>query len=229
MGIDEPTKRARKESDLRLSGQQETLHRVLSARYPELARMYLGAIMVLTARTNPEHLVMAGHSLRELMDKAPKYLDVSVKSISGHMKAKVGELATDWRKAESSSCCRAGSWKGDIDVVLRKFLAKTSSFFKWFDSHYPKIRDETAAVVRKLDASGRPLPQKLEQLNVSAWMKMRAYFIGVAKHEPSSVEEFMGWLDALERFLLDRLSPRTFQGTANIDGILKEARSDDKP
>ncbi len=58
---------------------------------------------------------------------------------------------------------------------------------------------------------------------MNTWSTIREYFIGVCKDKPVDPEEFQPYLSELERFLLDRLVPRTFDNQAAIDLILEEA------
>ena len=96
-------------------------------------------------------------------------------------------------------------------------------FFKWFESHYPRRRDEWHSALVRLDGSGRALPNRLASLNVDAWKNKRDYFQSVAHHgRDANEQELREWLDALERFLLDRLEPRTFDDLAEIDALLEE-------
>jgi hypothetical protein len=56
---------------------------------------------------------------------------------------------------------------------------------------------------------------------------MRDFFQAISHHLKTTDEtEFRQWLDALERFLLDRLCPRTFSDIDVIDTIIREGESD---
>jgi hypothetical protein len=63
---------------------------------------------------------------------------------------------------------------------------------------------------------------------VELWFKLRDYFVGIAHHggEPS-LDEFRQYLGELERFLLDRLSPRTFSDMDEIDFLIAQGESHD--
>jgi hypothetical protein len=55
-------------SGAHLVGQQLAVYRALAEQSGELAGWYLGACAVLMVPANPERLVQAGHSIRELMN-----------------------------------------------------------------------------------------------------------------------------------------------------------------
>jgi hypothetical protein len=57
-------------------------------------------------------------------------------------------------------------------------------------------------------------------------MATREYFQAIAHHGRQPPEEdFRARIDALERFLLDRLRPRTFADFDAIDDIIQEGES----
>jgi hypothetical protein len=60
-----------------MSVQQLALYEALGERAEELARMYIGALIVLANPDNPDRLPQAAHSLRELMEKIPKYKQIN--------------------------------------------------------------------------------------------------------------------------------------------------------
>src|SRR4029077_18363670 len=58
-----------------LDGRQKTLVEALSEKDARLGQMYVGALMVLENQGNPESLAQACHSLRELMEKIPRWYE----------------------------------------------------------------------------------------------------------------------------------------------------------
>jgi hypothetical protein len=158
------------------------------------------------------------------MEKLPEYLSVSVKAHRENLKDKVQGLADAW-SAIPMDPASPGPTVCDvkIDRCLTIFLGKAADFFKWFSEHHPRRRKEVHGVLERLDGSGRSLPAPLAELNVDAWEETKKFFIAVLHHRKVPTEdEFSRWLDALERFLLDRLLPRTFEDFAEIDALLQE-------
>jgi hypothetical protein len=213
-----------KDLSLTFTSQQHALYVSLSEKSPDLAKMYFGSLYVLNDPANPDRLALAAHGIRELMEKIPAFLDIEIKAHKESLKAKVIELDGRWKVTLSKSeCWKEQKWRGLIDVHLSRTLTLFHGFFEWFTFYYPRRNAEIAETLRGLDGSGRPLPGPLEKLNIQAWSEMRDFFQAVSHHgKQPTLEEYDSWLDPLERFLLDRLRPRTFEDTAAIDEILRE-------
>lgn len=206
-----------------LIGQQQTLHEALINKDPKLARMYLGSIAVLGQKSNQERLPLAAHGLREMMEKLPKYLEIPVQAKGQSLKQKIQELSSRKDKAaRNSSCHFKDGWRGEIDKPLDQLLQDLDEFFLWFIEANPTRKQRIARVIRVLDPSPSFLPKPLEEIQVSVWDRCNSYFQGVSHHTlESSEEEFSSPLSVLERFLLDRLSPRTFEDFAVIDDLIR--------
>jgi len=213
---------------LRLSQQQRDSYEALLEKDRTLARIYLGALLVLSCSDHPDRLALAAHALRELMEKIPSYVDVQMKAHREHLGTRDYELQQRWEATHEKTHSRMGlTWRGSIDEFLSQLLGEMDSFFAWYSEHFPRRRAEVISLLRRLDDSGCNLPEKLEELSAQEWMKMRDFFVHTAHHRrfPSD-EEFAHMQDALERFLLDRLRPRTFADFDTIDRIIYEGESD---
>jgi hypothetical protein len=188
--------------------------------------MYFGALVALTHTENPDHLAQSAHSIRELLEKIPAFLDVQTRAHQESLGSKVRELEDSWQTAtQRSASYDDGNWNGEIDRPLSKLLDKFQQFFDWFSEHRPRRRAEVAATLHRLDGSDHTLPTPLEELEIERWMRIRDFLQAVAHHRKQPTrDEFEGWLDALERFLLDRLDPRTFADFDTIDEIIEEGR-----
>ena len=212
------------------SGQQQALIRALDARNAMLGAIYRGGIMVLRDSSNPDRFPQCAHSMRELMEKLPEVLDVPAKAQKESLKAKVIEIEQAFIGAQRNTVCFSVSdgWDGQIDAHLRRFILRLTTFFEWFKSHHPRRRDEVHGVLNRLDGSGHRLPEPLAALNVDVWNELRDYFQSVAHHRRRTVEQdIVQWLEALERFLLDRLIPRTFEDFTEIDTLIERGQKDD--
>jgi len=213
----------------RLSGQQQALFCALDKRDCRLSMMYRGGIHVLNDPSNPDRFAQCAHSMRELMEKLPQWLDVPTSAKKANLKEKVREVEDAFCKVKkrTKTFSHPKDWCGAIDTPLQKFLVKLSVFFDWFQSDHPKRRDEVHRALTRLDNSGQELPKPLADLNVHAWGKKKDYFIAISHHIGLANEhEFLKWIDALERFLLDRLEPRTFDDLSEIDTLLEEGKND---
>lgn len=222
-----PAGAVKAQKPLDLLGRQRALHIALVEKNEHLGNMYIGALTALQNDSNPERLSQVAHSLRELMEKMPAYMNLPVKVKSETLGMKVREFSCEWKKVRTKSeHHRNPEWSEQVDGPLRKFLKKTEEFFLWFEQHRPKRKDQVALTLRALDPMGRPLPLPLEKLRVDEWEKIRDYFVGVAHHQIGAIHgEFISRLDALEVFLLDRLRPRTFADHDTIDSIIREGES----
>jgi hypothetical protein len=208
---------------LALSGRQLDLYGALADRSERLASMYYGALLVRDSGGNPDRFALAAHGMRELMEKLPAYLDVAMPAHAETLKRKVQEVEDAWNHVVNSSGWSSpqNAWQGSIDCRLRKFLAKLDSFFCWFRNHMPRRREEVSAVLRTIDPANRQLPRLLEERNVATWNEMRQFFQSVAHHGKTPAQvDFDKSVETLERFLLERLAPRTFDDFAEIDAIL---------
>lgn len=214
-----------------LTGQQRALVKALDEQrgYEGLADMYRGGLVVLADSTNPDRLPLCAHAMRELMEKLPERLEVETQAQHESLKAKVREVEGIFVSIRSKTACHDATegWRGPIDRPLGRFLSRFERFLEWFNSHAPRRRDEVHGALTRLDGSGRQLPGRLAELNVDVWQETHDYFQSVAHHRRLGTDEEMRqWLDALERFLLDRLKPRTYEDLEEIDALLAEENPD---
>lgn len=226
---DHPAERPTDRGELRLSGLQEALSQALEREGGDLLTIYLGALYILQQADNPDRLALASHNFRELMENILRVrADVRETTIS--LTSEVMNLRNDWhRAAKETSCLNGdGSWTGEIDKPLNRFLRKVADFFKWFDGHRPGRKKEIAGMLQEFDLIDIPLPNALEKLNVDMWDKIREFFLGVAHHgKKVGEDEFIRWQYAFERFLIERLQPPTFEHHAELDKLIQEGETRD--
>lgn len=212
---------------LNLLPQQSALQKALEQRDHRLGRYYLGALWVLADKDNPDRIHLAAHGIRELMEKLPEYLDVPSEAQREALKPMVREVEDSWSAVRARSACfSSGKWDGAIDGPLRKLLVQLDAFFSWFVDHHPRRKQEMHLALVRIEGSGRSLPPTLADLNIKAWEAIRDFFVNVAHHrnEPADAE-LMLWLDSLERFLLERMVPRTFDVMSEVDALIEGAES----
>lgn len=217
-------------TQLQLIGQRQAFYQALIDKDTKLAAMYFGAIAVLEQRDNPERLVLAAHNLREMMEKLPKYLDLPIHAKPLSLKEKVQELIRRRDKVVKNSNCHTDTgWQGEIDKSLQQFLGDVDEFSDWFKEVQPSRRQRIAKIIRGLDPSGSALPESLEVRQLKVWDRCNDFFQGVSHHTKDCAQEtFEDQLSILENFLLDRLSPRTFEDFAVIDKLIKEVEKGDQ-
>jgi hypothetical protein len=201
---------------MELTGQERALYEALLTLDEGLARMYLGSCFVRDQLQNPDRHALRAHGLRELMEKLPKYRDVPVVSKSPSLKDKVRQLASSWKPEFAAT---------DSTNVknLSRFLVGSKDFFEWFSTEHLTRREQAATILRQLDPLSRRLPDAIEGLRIKEWQACEGFFQGVSHHTLRCTDdEFEAFQDTLERFLLDRLRPRTFEDQAELDAIIEE-------
>lgn len=204
-----------------LETRQLRLYMKLADKSIRLARMYLGALRVLSQHENPDRLALAAHDLRELMEKFPEYVNISIRPPVS-MGTKVNELKETWLDAQKSTCRQDDMWGGTIDAKLSKLLQDMDAFFKWKERDQPSQIEKVVKTLRELDPARRRVPPSVEKIMGQLWRTINAYFQAVAHHGKGDTteEDFEGHLRELEYFLIERIDPRTFDDLDEIDAII---------
>jgi hypothetical protein len=215
-----------------LVGQQLGFYRALAEQDGRAATWYLGARMTLSNTNNPERLQQAAHSLRELMDKLHPIVGLPAKaegsdldkSEGGDLGSRFYAMTVKWEKAKRGSKCYAeGVWSGEIDDAARRGLAAVDEAIEWQRKNRPRRKETYREKIRALDVSRRPLPSWIEDTHVMLWDKLRDYFVKVCHHgRETDEDEFSAKLHELERFVLERLKPRTYAEQATLDQLIAE-------
>lgn len=207
-----------------LNARQMKLVEVLKAKDESLSNMFEGALDTLNNTRNPEHLPQAAHSIRELMEKLPRYIDVQT-SNKFDIKNRVNQLIQYWEKIKGT-CDNIIANELDnveIDDKFRKFLNKVDTFFTDYNQHSPSKRKETADTLSTIDLSEIGLPESLMSLDCKKWLEFNMFFQGISHHGRKTTDEvFNQWLDAFERFLVERMVPQTFDSFDQLDELIAE-------
>lgn len=210
-----------------LTGRQRTLWETLRERDEGLASMYLGALITLSDATNPERLSQAAHSLREVMDKLPRYYSLPVPQSHSPLMSKVRALEEEWKRLVGTASNHSSSGSvGDIDDPPARFLRSCGNFFTWFAEEFPRHRKMVGSMLSQSDPRRITMPETLQTRVVEDWDELRNFFLSVLHHDsvPNEVE-FQERLAGLEFFLLDRLQPKTFADFDELDRIMEEGES----
>lgn len=198
-----------------LTSRQRKLHEALVSKKQLAADLYFSALLALNQPDNPCRHIMAGHAIREMVNKLPEFLDIPQPDKPANIKAKVNDLKTAWDKCSASG---ADAWDNSVDARLQNFIKKVKQFFLWYVHEHASRYERNAALVRGLDLSLNKLPQQLEIVRVQEWQHHYDYFTGVAHlGDPTAFDQ---WFEALENRLLDMLIPRTFDDFEAIDELL---------
>jgi len=210
----------------RIAGRQQLVHRSLAEKSEPLAALYECALRVMWDRSNPGRVLLAAHSIREMMGGLPSVLALPVLAEQGRLGDQINALEPIWNGAANSRCHREGEWAGDIDGPLQKLLKALHKLFEWWKESRPKRRDVAAGLFRQSDPSGLPLPEMLEKKRVDSWLGLHNYFVRVAHQSVTTPDEFRERLDELEQILLDTLYRRPSEDLSAIDAILAEETPD---
>jgi hypothetical protein len=204
-----------------LEGQQ----RAIAEQDETLASWYYGARVALATRGNPEDLVHAAHSIRELMNNLHTVAEVPAKREEGRLGDKFDAMAGKWEKGKRNSKCFGDEgWTGEIDDAARRAFAAVDDAIEWQQENRPRWKETHRSTIRGLDVSQRALPSWIEDKFVELWDQLRTYFIDVCHHRlATDADEFASALDTFERFVLDRLKPRTFAEQQTLDDLIREA------
>jgi hypothetical protein len=219
-----------------LNGQQRRVHRALTENEPArtLAAMYLGALQVLGDPTNGDRLPLAAHGLRELAGKFLERIAVfGTDSAPGRSRKGRTNLTQAVRQHQEAfariktptNANKPKNWVGlSISTEIGGYLSKSVAFFEAFEEQHPKRQRFTVEALRRVDPTPSRLPEKIEELRAEEWMECLDFFTKVCHHDVvTDAQEVDSWLNVLERFVLDRLVPRTFDDQAEIKKLIEEA------
>lgn len=212
-------------ASLSLTAEKVALHRALTREDQKLARMYLGAVRVLDDGTNPDGTAQAAHSFRELMEKFARKKGVPLRVPGENLTSKVRALEGVYTRMKKKCGRGVVDAKGGLITEVRDFIAGADRLFDWVGQSMPTRHNSAVKLLRELEPSYRQLPNQLQELNARYWAEIFDFFELTCHHqlEPTA-EEMQRWVEALERFLLDRLVPRTTQDFVRIDEILIKAK-----
>lgn len=208
-----------------LRGQQLALYEAISERNGDFASWYRGARIAVENTGNPEGLVHAAHSIRELMNNLHRIGDLPVQADAGRLNDKFEAMRSTWDRAKRRSDCYSddGGWRGEIDDHARRAFAAVDEAIRWQAENRVRWQEQHLATIRQLDVAHDELPSWIENAFVVQWASLRDYFVGVSHRRGTDRAEFLAALDVFEKFVLERLRPRTFEDQRVLDEAIAEA------
>jgi hypothetical protein len=206
----------------RLTDRQLLVHRSLKTLSTELSDLYEGALRILIDESNPQHHALGAHSLREMMGRLPKFLDLPILAAVGRLGDRMNALEPLWSATEQSHCRRGNSWGGEIDGPIQKLLDALETFFRWWIESRPKRREVAGEIFRSTDPSGANLPPTLQKRRADRWLQINDYFVAIAHGGTVDGREFTLAVYDLEQVLLDSLYRRPSDDFSAIDALLAE-------
>jgi hypothetical protein len=209
-----------------MTGRQQLVHRSLADKSEPLASLYECALRALEDESNPGFIMLAAHSIREMMGGLPKVLELPVLADQGRLGDQMSALEPIWNRAKTSKCHQEGEWAGEIDGPLQNLLKGLHKFFQWWKESRPRRRNVAVKLFRQTDPAGMPLPETLEKERVDRWLALLNFFVRVAHGSSTTLEEFTASVEGLEQILLDNLYRRPSEDLSAIDAILAEELPD---
>jgi len=177
----------------------------LRDRDSRMARMYLGALVARAQRDNLEYLVHAAHSLRELMEKMPRYHKVPIARAEG-LSLKVRSLVSAWKARQEAEGAAA---RAEQDA---RFEGEMQEFAMWFQQRDTPRKEQAGQLMGKMDQREMRLPKSIERLRLAEWDDYDGFFQGVSHHTRETVpDEFDSYVAGFEEFLLSYLKPATYE------------------
>jgi hypothetical protein len=209
-----------------LTPPQRTLHDALAAKGGNLASIYFGALHVLTSAANPERFSQSAQSFRELIQRLWVEYDPTSKKKDMSLKDKAKQLEESWskiRKRNGKTVEAAQMTTAEIDG----FFVRLDDFFAWNAQFLPRRGEQASRAIANMDPMLGKLPTTIMSLRVKESQTLRDYFEKVAHHNyrPASDSEFQSYVTALEKFLLERLRPRTGENFAEIQKLIQEGEA----
>ena len=186
-----------------------------------IAAIYYGGHLAERNTENPEGLYHAAHSLRELMEKVPKYLrGTPVQPRPQSLLAGVRRVGESWTALRQMNPWEGEprTWSGEIDGAMRIFLVKFEEFYKWSIEFLP-TRSAEAQFVRSATPGRRPLPPTLNKDWIKRWNRVRRYMENGSHH---------GFKLTPEEFAQNRLEMEILlQHLSRVEAVANQERLDE--
>jgi hypothetical protein len=211
-----------------LTESQDRLCQLLFEKNQLLSNMYKGSLLILSQLDNPDHLALAAHGMRELMEKFPIIADVPVESANNNMlRDIVNKIIWEFKKMVSrSDCYRNGEWEGTIDGHLNRFLSVLNNDLTQNDTLTSPRRDQGRKMIRSLTDTKYPTAEAIEQHILTRWKELRGYFTGVAHHSTQTTyEEMIEKLQRLNQLIFELLRPKIAESLNELDRLIQEAEA----
>ena len=201
------------------------MFRALQNERAELARWYQVGCELASDIGRAEHLVLAGHEIREIIEKLVYDSVAPYQIMRQELGEAVGALKQQW--PEHVVVRPDGDWPRKELNQLRPFLKEAQHLFAP-DGDRPFKERELATFLEVRDpipAAGDAEANAIRE-RLKAWKRVRGYFVGVCHHRiPTTAEEFERHLSEFGSLVLPLLGPQIFPEQAVVDQLLHEAEN----
>ena len=205
-----------------LSGPRQALLDALYQSDPKTADFYRGALFAFVDQQNPERLIQAAHSIRELLEKAPM-LAGGLTAPSQRLNDKLATLRAKFQKLVPH-LSEDGTWTPNSEKKVAMVLAELRSVVQWMDADFKQRREQARILLRALTGPGILPPSDIEDAEVQEFMDIKQYFTELSHHRFAVTDaDFLQKLTKVETILLRKLRPEPAADFAAIDALLRDA------
>jgi len=218
------------------SDQQQAIIRSLSEKSTELAYIYIGTLRVLIDRKNPDRFHQSAHSIRELIEKLPRYWPdaPSFKPPEMGIKSLFNPLIDKWISTVKKTCCADLDWTGIIDPPLTEFLRDFQIFITEYQEAYPSFRKQTEIFLKSIAPFADSLPhqeaQRREKERLKRWMDFRSDFNKFCHHNKNNfpyIEKMKSFESMLASEILPPVTPPALEDLQELDQIIQGIEKND--
>lgn len=191
-----------------------------------VASMYEAAIRMMDSPELEDAMSLAGHAMRELMDRLPQALDLPVGQKS-RLFTRLDQLQERLDQARAtSSCATEEGWSGNIDAPLVALVEAAEVLIQERKEFWPSRTQTAAELMKRLEPGFVQRAEPMAKREARSWSESHRYFEQVSHHhylygdlETTSVE-FVGRVREIEVLLLNKLRPPTAADFAEIDKLM---------
>lgn len=205
-----------------LDGVRLRAYRALHNERQDLANWYLAGRGLAEDQSQSEHLVLAAHEIREIIEKLIDAALAPGKVSRRQLGDRVEDLKRRWPHEVVTR--HAGDWPPDELERLRPFLLEAQKLFAPDGEWKPARASEMETFLETRDpllAVGGANADARARLK--AWKDLRDYFVGVCHHRVITTrEEFAGRMAIFDALVIEVLGPQVFPEYAEIDRLLQE-------
>jgi hypothetical protein len=191
-----------------------------------VASMYEAAIRMMDSPELEDAMSLAGHAMRELMDRLPQALDLPLGQKS-RLFARLDQLQERLDQAHAtSSCATEDSWSGSIDASLLAVIEAAEVLIEERKEFWPSRTKTAAELMKRLEPGFVQRTEPMAKREAKSWSESHRYFEQVSHHHnlygelETTSDEFESRVRGIEVLLLNKLRPPTAADFAEIDELM---------
>ena len=216
---------------------QDGIVRALKKGNEKLSEMYLGALTVQLNKNNPERIIQAAHSVRELIRNLPRYWEgayITSSNTNYGLKNEVKNILPYWASLIDEIDISDREWNDENKRRIQSFLSRLNAFFIKFTSNRPDVRKEVKIILDQIAPFQNILPEqeliKRNEQRIKTWLDFKDYFNGVSKHSDDT-QNFRIQFKQFEEFIFNqilfKIHPVVLEDLNDLDRLISEGEKDD--